>query len=157
MSNTRRVTKEYSEIVKFINLEPSDNHRFIDIIMIDNDITKIEVTFMGPKETPYEEIISTIKINIPSEYPHKPPIMHFVNKIYHPNISTNGTICLDILKNKWCPIYTLRTILMSIISLLSDPNPDSPLNGDAAREYKNSLKDKIGRRNYAHKIKCYAT
>jgi ubiquitin-conjugating enzyme (huntingtin interacting protein 2) len=66
-----------------------------------------------------------------------------------PNISqSDGTICLDVLKDNWRPIYTLRTILISIISLLSDPNPDSPLNSDAATMYKNSLKNTKDRREY---------
>ena len=152
MSNTRRVMKEFKEIEDYINSEPSDNHRFLEIRTIKDNILNMEVTFMGPKESPYEEIISTINIQIPKEYPHRAPNMNFKNKIYHPNVGNGGNICLDILKDQWRPIYTLRTTLMSIISLLNDPNPDSPLNGEAARGYKNGIKDKTARRQYAKDI-----
>ena len=113
---------------------------------------QLDVCFLGPKESPYEETINNIFIQIPSEYPIKAPIMKFQNKIYHPNISTDGIICLDILKDKWSPVYTIRTIIMSIISLLSDPNPDSPLNGQAAQLYKDSLSSTEARRKYIKMI-----
>ena len=116
----------------------------------------MEICFLGPKETPYEEIVNNISIQIPKEYPHKAPNMRFINRIFHPNISTDGTICLDILKDNWRPIYTLRTTLMSIISLLSDPNPDSPLNGEAARMYEKSLKTKEARRKYNKMILSFS-
>ena len=67
--------------------------------------------------------------------------MTFKNKIYHPNMSQDGHICLDILKDKWSPVYTIRTVILSIISLLSDPNPESPLNGQAAQLNKQSKKE----------------
>ena len=56
----------------------------------------------------------------------------FETTIFHPNIDTAGNICLDILKDKWSAIYNVEKILVSIQSLLGDPNNDSPLNGQAA-------------------------
>jgi ubiquitin-conjugating enzyme (huntingtin interacting protein 2) len=141
---TKRVMCEFKEIDTYIKTEMIDNHRFLNISLIDNNIFKMNVVFLGPKISPYEEIINTITIDLPKEYPIVPPIMKFQNKIYHPNISKEGVICLDVLKDQWRPVYTLRTILMSIISLLSDPNPDSALNCDAAKNYiksKESLKE----------------
>jgi ubiquitin-protein ligase len=156
MANNRRVIKELKEIEDYIKSEPTDNHRFLEIAIINDNISNMEVTFLGPKESPYEEILSTIIISIPKEYPHKSPTMTFKNKIFHPNISVVGVICLDILKNQWTPIYTLRTILISIISLLSDPNPNSPLNIDAAKYYKESLKNNKSRRIYSQQIEKYS-
>jgi len=144
----KRITKELKEFNAFIKSESTDSHRFISINIINDDILNLNVCFLGPKESPYEEIINNISIIIPSEYPNKAPTMTFSNKIYHPNIGSNGVICLDILKDKWTPVYTIRTIIMSIISLLSDPNPDSPLNGQAAQLYKESLASKEARRKY---------
>ncbi len=159
MASIKRINREYNEIQKYIDTEPSDNHRFINISYVNDDIKKIDVSFLGPKISPYEEILSTIRINIPDNYPIKAPHMIFMNKMYHPNISlSDGTICLDILKDQWKPVYTLSTVLMSIISLLSDPNPDSPLNGDAARLYKDSLNNKdslntkLTRRKYLQNV-----
>jgi len=63
----------------------------------------------------------------------------FVTKVYHPNISTTGAICLDILKpDKWSPALTVAKLVLSISSLLTDPNADDPLNGEAGRLYRQS-------------------
>jgi len=156
MSTIRRIINEVKEINSYIESESLDNHRFIELKNINDDIYKLEFVFLGPKESPYEELVSVIEISIPKEYPNKAPYMRVKTKMYHPNISqSDGTICLDVLKDNWRPIYTLRTILMSIISLLSDPNPDSPLNSDAATMYKNSLKNVKDRREYLKKIISY--
>lgn len=66
------------------------------------------------------------------EYPNKPPKVKFTSKLFHPNIYKDGNICLDILNTNWSPIYDVSSILTSIQSLLSDPNPNSPANAEAA-------------------------
>ena len=72
--------------------------------------------------------------HIAQEYPMAAPKVRFLTKIYHPNIDNLGRICLDILKDKWSPALQIRTVLLSIQALLSAPNPDDPLNKDAARD-----------------------
>ena len=92
----------------------------------------------GPEGTPYEGGIFNLDIFFPTEYPWKPPMVNFVTKVYHPNINSSGSICLDILKTKWSPALTITKVLLSICSLLNEPNPDDPLVPDIANEYKDN-------------------
>eukprot|EP00614_Pseudopedinella_elastica_P018043 CAMPEP_0172644390 /NCGR_PEP_ID=MMETSP1068-20121228/239187_1 /TAXON_ID=35684 /ORGANISM="Pseudopedinella elastica, Strain CCMP716" /LENGTH=182 /DNA_ID=CAMNT_0013458589 /DNA_START=479 /DNA_END=1026 /DNA_ORIENTATION=+ len=81
----------------------------------------------APDESPYSGGVYFLNIHFPADYPFKPPKVNFTTKIYHCNINSNGGICLDILKDQWSPALTLSKVLLSICSLLTDPNPDDPL------------------------------
>lgn len=96
-----------------------------------------QATIMGPNDSPYAGGVFFLTINFPTDYPFKPPKVAFTTKIYHPNINSNGSICLDILKDQWSPALTISKVLLSICSLLTDPNPDDPLVPDIAHLYKN--------------------
>ena len=67
------------------------------------------------------------------EYPNKPPKVKFTTNMFHPNIYKDGSICLDILQSNWSPVYDVNSVLTSIQSLLTDPNPASPANAEAAQ------------------------
>lgn len=89
-------------------------------------------TITGPVETPYSGMTFRLSFEFPATYPYVPPIVHFKTPIFHPNIDFSGRICLDILKEKWSAIYNVQSVLLSLQSLLGEPNNSSPLNGQAA-------------------------
>ncbi|XP_060735240.1 ubiquitin-conjugating enzyme E2 D4-like isoform X3 [Tachysurus vachellii] len=95
-------------------------------------------------DSPYQGGVFFLTIHFPTDYPFKPPRVAFTTKIYHPNINSNGSICLDILRSNWSPALTVSKVLLSICSLLCDPNPDDPLVPDIAHIYK-SDKDQYNR------------
>ena len=94
---------------------------------INDDLFHWSATISGPEDSPYSEGIFFLNINFPADYPFKPPKIKFETRIYHCNISSNGAICLDILKDNWSPALTITKVLLSISSLLTDPNPNDPL------------------------------
>ncbi|KAL2219109.1 ubiquitin-conjugating enzyme [Thermoascus aurantiacus ATCC 26904] len=113
---------------------------------------------MGPGDSPYSGGVFFLAIHFPTDYPFKPPKVNFTTRIYHPNINSNGSICLDILRDQWSPALTiskgqcapgsvlfcmligslpfLLAVLLSICSMLTDPNPDDPLVPEIAHVYK---------------------
>lgn len=91
------------------------------------DLFEWEAVLFGPVDSVYQGGVFRMRICFPADYPFKPPKVTFVTKIYHPNVNSNGGICLDILKDQWSPALTISKVLLSISSLLTDPNPDDPL------------------------------
>lgn len=104
-------------------------------------------SIQGPSESPYAGGTFHLKIEFPPEYPFRPPKIHFTTPVYHPNINETGSICLDILKDNWSPALNIGHVLLSISSLLTDPNPDDPLMPEIARMFKND-RDEFNRRAY---------
>ncbi|XP_053436881.1 ubiquitin-conjugating enzyme E2 C-like isoform X3 [Nycticebus coucang] len=85
----------------------------------------------------YEDLRYKLSLEFLSGYHYNAPTVKFLTLCYHPNVDTQGNICLDILKDKWSALYDVRTILLSIQRLLGEPNIDSPLNTHAAELWKN--------------------
>ncbi|XP_031173187.1 ubiquitin-conjugating enzyme E2 C [Sander lucioperca] len=94
-------------------------------------------TINGAQGTVYEGLRYRLSLEFPAGYPYQAPRVKFVTSCFHPNVDEQGFICLDILKDKWSALYDVRSILLSIQSLLGEPNNESPLNTTAAELWNN--------------------
>ena len=104
-----------------------------------------EAVIFGPDDTVWEGGVFNLIIEFSDDYPNKAPKVKFVTKMFHPNIYTDGSICLDILSHMWSPVYDVSSILTSIQSLLTDPNINSPANNTAAVMYSNNYQEYVTR------------
>ena len=95
-------------------------------------------TIAGPPSSPYEGGLFQLKLAFPDDYPFRPPNAIFLTRIYHPNIHPDGAICLDLLRESWSPALTVSKLLLSICSLLTDPNPSDPLVPSIAEQFVNN-------------------
>lgn len=98
-------------------------------------------TILGPQGSVYEGGVFFLEISFPTDYPFKPPKVIFKTRIYHCNINSQGIVCLDILKDKWSPAFTVSKVLLSVIALLSDCNPADPLVGSIAQQFLTDRKE----------------
>lgn len=131
-----RLKKELSNYLNknsdLLKLEKDFNCK-LNLKLRDENIYEWIAIISGPINSPYEDGIFEININVPTDYPMNPPICKFNTKIFHPNIHfETGEICHELLKDKWLPSCSLETVCKSILDLISNPNYDSPLNCDAA-------------------------
>jgi len=110
-----------------------------------DDIFSWKAMICGPEDTPWKGGIFSLDVKFCDSFPNKAPKVKFTNKMFHPNIYMDGQICLDILHNQWSPIYDISAILTSIQSLLTDPNPNSPANMEAAQLW-NENRDQYNKR-----------
>ncbi len=127
----------------------------------DEDLFNWSIIYEGPTETLYEGGFFKALIKFPEDYPNNPPEMKFVTEMWHPNIYPDGKVCISILHppgedefnqqesadERWRPILGVESILISVISMLNDPNLDSPANIDAAKNFKED------REGYEKKVK----
>ncbi|ERE68929.1 ubiquitin-conjugating enzyme E2 B-like protein [Cricetulus griseus] len=120
----------------------------------ENNIMQWNAVIFGPEGTPFEDGTFKLVIEFSEEYPNKPPTVRFLSKMFHPNevgawsilqgwikVYADGSICLDILQNRWSPTYDVSSILTSIQSLLDEPNPNSPANSQAAQLYQENKRE----------------
>jgi ubiquitin-conjugating enzyme E2 D/E len=127
--SAKRILREFSELQK--EPVPACSAGPVD----DANIYHWSGAIIGPEGSPYSGGFFQLDIHFPTDYPFKPPKIAFTTKIFHPNINSQGGICLDILKDQWSPALTITKVLLSISSLLTDANPDDPLVPDIAHLY----------------------
>ncbi|KAH9661348.1 ubiquitin-conjugating enzyme E2 7 [Citrus sinensis] len=111
----------------------------------ETNIFEWSVTIIGPPDTLYEGGFFNAIMSFPSNYPNSPPTVKFTTEIWHPNVYPDGRVCISILhppgddpngyelaSERWMPVHTVESIVLSIISMLSSPNDESPANVEAA-------------------------
>lgn len=110
--------------------------------------TSIRASFEGPPQSSYRGGIFHLLFKCPMNYALAPPTVHFLTRVYHPNIGCDGEICMDRLQTRgWSPALTIEKVVLSVMSLLSDPNIENPLVPEIATTFvlDRSLYDKNAR------------
>jgi len=116
-----------------------------------DDLYNWDILIMGPDATLYEGGFFKAQLIFPTDFPNMPPTMKFISEMWHPNVYEDGKVCISILHppgedamnaqespdERWRPILGVEQILVSVISMLSDPNDESPANLDAAVQWRN--------------------
>ncbi|SNX81978.1 probable UBC5 - E2 ubiquitin-conjugating enzyme [Melanopsichium pennsylvanicum] len=129
MASSKRIGKELVDLTK----EPVDG---ITVEPKENNIYKWTAKIQGPPNSPYAGGTFLVDMDFPIEYPFKSPKVRFNTRIYHPNIDEGGNLCVGILKSEaWKPSTKAVTILLSILQLLEEPNPDDALIASVAKLY----------------------
>lgn len=100
-----------------------------------NDLTKFNV-IVTPDSGFWKGATYNFKFLIPDHYPHNPPKVTCETKIYHPNINLEGNVCLNILREDWKPVLDINGVIYGLIYLFYEPNPDDPLNQEAAELFR---------------------
>lgn len=142
-ANLRRIMNE----IKQIKENAEADSKLFTLTQLDQNMFHWEAIIYGPADSLYEGYQFKLDIQLPDNYPQSPLNMKFVTPIQHVNVNVKGDICLDILKNNWSAALNIRTVLISLISLLDKPNTEDPFNPDLAELYRTNKK------KYVEKIK----
>mmetsp|Transcript_17940 Transcript_17940/g.54877 ORF Transcript_17940/g.54877 Transcript_17940/m.54877 type:complete len:129 (-) Transcript_17940:112-498(-) len=108
---------------------------------------------VGAANTFYEEGMFRATLEFPPDFPNSPPVMRFLSEMWHPNVYEDGRVCISILhppgedamnagesaEERWRPVLGVEQIIVSVLSMLGEPNPDSPANVDAAVQFREDL------------------
>ncbi|CAD8187519.1 unnamed protein product [Paramecium pentaurelia] len=129
-------------------LEESKTIEGVSVGLEGNSLYSWNISFAGPSDTLYEGGYFQALMKFPEDYPNSPPTFRFQTEMWHPNIYTDGRVCISILhaqdefndqeppETRWRPILTPEDVLISIVSILSEPNINSPANVDAGIQFR---------------------
>lgn len=136
-STSSNVENLHPQIIKQVSKEltglTNDPPEGIKVFVNEQDITDIQATIEGPAGTPYEGGLFRVKLVLGKDYPTAPPKGFFLTKIFHPNVASNGEICVNTLKKDWKQDLGVKHILLTVKCLLIVPNPESALNEEAGK------------------------
>ncbi|WFD26853.1 E2 ubiquitin-conjugating enzyme [Malassezia nana] len=140
----RRLTIEYKQLTS----DPNSLFPAVGPISEDNYL-EWEALLPGPDDTPFEGGVFSARLSFPPTYPLEPPKMRFDPPIFHPNVYPDGVVCISILhaagddpnmyessSERWSPVQSIEKILLSVLSMLAEPNVESGANIDACKLYR---------------------
>jgi len=115
-----------------LTTEPLDG---IKVQLNEEDVADIAAEITGPDQTPFEGGVFKVKLVLPSDYPSAPPKGYFLTRVYHPNISKTGEICVNTLKKDWQSSHGIAHVLQVVRCLMINPFPESALNEEAGKDF----------------------
>ncbi|CAH1758147.1 16005_t:CDS:2 [Entrophospora sp. SA101] len=114
--------------------------------MASTALKRLMTEYKGPEGTPYEGGIFSATLRFPTDYPLSPPSMKFTCEMFHPNVYQDGLVCISILHppgedpnmyessaERWSPVQSVEKILLSVVSMLAEPNDESGANIEACK------------------------
>lgn len=133
-------------------IKNSDRNEEFSIGLLDDNIYTWEVIIFGPKDSDYESGIFKAEMIFPIDFPEAPPTFRFITPVWHPNIDKEGNVCISILhkpgddefgyedqSERWLPVRSPESVILSIMCLLTSPNCESPANLEASQQYREDL------------------
>ncbi|XP_041512006.1 ubiquitin-conjugating enzyme E2 R2-like [Microtus oregoni] len=166
MAQQQITSSQKALMLELKSLQEDPVEGFCITLVDDSDLYNWEVAIFGPPNTLYEGGYFKAHIKFPIDYPYSPPTFRFLTKMWHPNIYKNGDVCISILhppvddppsgelpSERWNPTQNVRTILLSVISLLNEPNTFSPANVDASVMFRKWRDSKGKDKEYAEIIR----
>ncbi|KAH7325515.1 ubiquitin-conjugating enzyme/RWD-like protein [Rhizoctonia solani] len=122
----RKLVKEIQQL----RAEPPEGIR---VVPSEENMLDVTGIVAGPEGTPFAGGYFHIHFSFPPTYPASPPSARMITKIFHPNVSRSGEICVNTLKKDWKPTYGLGHVLVTIKCLLIVPNAESALDEEAGK------------------------
>lgn len=163
MNKTERARSRAFILNDLKTIESSNTSEFFSVGLINDDIYRWEVVIFGPKDTPFESGMYRAELRFPINYPEEPPSFKFISPMWHPNIDKDGNVCISILhksgnddfgyeqlNERWMPVRSAESVIMSIVCLLDSPNCESSANPDAGQQVREN------REEYNRKVRQYA-
>lgn len=140
----KRLQSEYKQYIK-------DTPTYYSLTPTDVNFLKWDILLFGPNDTIFEGGTFKCILEFPRDYPNRPPLFKFTDNLFHPNIYSDGRVCMSILhegvdeygyehiSERWNPSHSVNSILMSLLSILTEPNFESPANIDACKLWKENF------------------
>ncbi|XP_045783426.1 ubiquitin-conjugating enzyme E2 S [Maniola jurtina] len=129
----------------------------VKVLLREDDLSDVHALIDGPADTPYAGGVFRVRLALGREFPAAPPRAYFVTRIFHPNVSAAGEVCVDTLKRDWRPELGLAHALLAVRCLLIAPNAESALNADAAQLLRDRYDDYFARAKLYTDIHARAT